>query len=262
MRLLYLANLFLFCSVVFAENSDFVDTPSGRRATGYIGTGDSLGLPYDDTATVAYPDTFDWREQGFDLPDVKDQGSCGSCWSFAITSSLESAYAIFLKKTIDLSEQHAVSCDARSFGCNGGFMDSANFFVRNGVTDESSFPYKARDVSCRSGLRVKARASSYTLLGGRGRKPTVDEIKSALVQHGPLFITVMAGGDGWVGLGPRVKSCRKRGTTNHMINLVGYTKTDWIIKNSWGKSWADGGYSRIGIGCDLVAEEAGFVSVE
>lgn len=261
---------FILSASVYAAPTVMIDTVDGPRATGYNGislTGSRAGLPYEKNKTqietTDLPEAFDWREQGVLMPEVKDQGGCGSCWSFAITGALESAEAIFNGRTgLDLSEQHMVSCDEKSYGCSGGFMESADFVVRRGLVSEEKFPYTARDLRCKSGLKPTSKAVSYTLLGSQNKRPTVEEIKKALIDHGPLFITVMAGGSGWSGSTDAVTSCRKRGTTNHMIQLYGFNKTQWIIKNSWGKSWGDQGYAKMKFGCDLVAEEAGYISVK
>ena len=53
----------------------------------------------------------DWRKSG-KLNPVKDQGSCGSCWSFTATEVYEAMIAI--KNNADpfrLSEQELVDCD-------------------------------------------------------------------------------------------------------------------------------------------------------
>lgn len=253
----------LFLFFVPAAYAVTVDTVDGPKATGYLGTGDTSHIKYQSGKTeINLPEAFDWRDVEGVFGPVRNQGSCGSCYSFAITGALESSEVVQTGRPLqDLSEQQIVSC-SDAYGCNGGFMSTAHFAVKPGLTDEASFPYTGRSSRCRTGLETKAKAVSYTLLGTPRRSPTVDEIKTALVNKGPLYITVMAGGSGWSGRTSKVTSCRKRGGTNHMVVLAGYDKDGWIIRNSWGSKWADGGYAHIGYGCDLVAEEAGFVTVE
>jgi C1A family cysteine protease len=59
------------------------------------------GLPFDMSKyeTKSLPDSFDWRIYGAVAP-VKDQGVCGSCWSFGTTGAIEGAYFLKHKKLV------------------------------------------------------------------------------------------------------------------------------------------------------------------
>lgn len=87
------------------------------------------------------PKKLDWRAQG-KVTSIKNQGSCGSCWTFTSLAALESAYLIKKNQKLDLSEQELLSC-ARKNGCKGGTaIDAYNYFLkRKGVTDEQTWPY-------------------------------------------------------------------------------------------------------------------------
>merc|ERR1719359_2274025 len=117
------------------------------------------GYKYDPTRVrnvgylpAANADSVDWRTEGA-VTDVKNQGSCGSCWSFSTTGSLEGANFLATGKLVSLSEQHFVDC-AGSFvnqGCNGGLMDNAfKYAEQAAICTEESYSYQAKAGQCKA----------------------------------------------------------------------------------------------------------------
>lgn len=73
---------------------------------------------------------------------IQNQGQCGSCWSFAVTSAVETSYAIKHNSLPKLSEQQLVSCSTRNYGCNGGDMGLAfNYLQSKSQNSEAGYPY-------------------------------------------------------------------------------------------------------------------------
>jgi len=78
----------------------------------------------------ALPASVDWRKvpaypgaknRGRWTNPPKDQGTCGSCWSFGTTGDVEGTHFLKTGNLVSLSEQFLVSCDtAEDAGCNGG----------------------------------------------------------------------------------------------------------------------------------------------
>jgi C1A family cysteine protease len=76
---------------------------------------------YSSSASGA-PASIDWRTKGA-VTSVKDQGQCGSCWTFSSTGAVEGAWAIAKGLLIDFSEEQLVECAGikyGSMGCSGG----------------------------------------------------------------------------------------------------------------------------------------------
>ena len=72
---------------------------------------------------------------------VKDQGRCGSCWSFASTTALSYRYFQKYNVTVDLSPQDGVSCYIKDCAMGNYLTDSQMNLIKNGTVTESCFPY-------------------------------------------------------------------------------------------------------------------------
>jgi len=87
------------------------------------------------------PDSVNWVTKGAVTP-VKDQGHCGSCWTFSITGALEGAEFVKNGDLKSLSEQQIVDCDIRNNGCGGGNMEWAFYYTEgNGIELDKDYPY-------------------------------------------------------------------------------------------------------------------------
>jgi C1A family cysteine protease len=136
---------------------------------------------YEDNAPTA--DSVDWVKAGA-VTGVKDQGQCGSCWSFSSTGALEGAYFIQNGTLDSFSEQQLVDCDhIGSAGCNGGSMAGAFLWYKaNKAELESDYSYTATTGTCHdsdytgvtkdAGYQMVTQSSSSALMASIEAAPT------------------------------------------------------------------------------------------
>ena len=194
------------------------------------------------------PASIDWRTKGA-VTTVKDQGQCGSCWTFSSTGAMEGAWAISKGQLIDLAEQELVDCAGLkygSMGCNGGQMEGAfKFIIENGQCAASSYPYTAKDGTCHSCSAV-AHATSCSDV-----KPNDQLSLKAAVAKQPVAVAIEADTKYFQSYSGGVLTSSSCGTSlDHGVLAVGYGEENgqkyWLVKNSWGTSWGEQGYVKIG----------------
>ncbi|MBN3280404.1 CATS protein, partial [Polyodon spathula] len=186
---------------------------------------------------ASMPLTMDWRLGGF-VSEVKNQGSCGSCWAFSSVGALEGQ----LKKTtghlVSLSPQNLVDCSWRygNHGCHGGLMSKAFLYIEGnkGIDSEAAYPYKHKEGKCRYNVSGQAATCS-----GHQILPQGDEtaLQYTVASFGPVAVGIDATRfsfhhyRGGLYYEPSCSSLK----VNHAVLVVGYGTENrqdyWIVKN-------------------------------
>jgi cathepsin L len=227
--------------------SEFLERYTGLRMP--VDRKQDPGHVYTPEHTQALPASVDWRYKGV-VTGVKDQGQCGSCWSFSATGSIEGAFALNYT-LVSLSEQQLMDCSF-SYGnhaCAGGWMDSAFSYVINngGIDSEASYPYemKTNINQCRYSTSNKvAWISSYKDIPSGSES----DLQNAVAYHGPVSVAIDASQSSFNSYsgGYYYEPSCSSSNLDHGVLVVGYGTGSsgdyWIVKNSWGTGWGDQGY--------------------
>ncbi|XP_020247061.1 ervatamin-B-like [Asparagus officinalis] len=196
------------------------------------------------------PPSVDWRAKGA-VTGVKDQGQCGCCWAFSTVGATEGLIQIKKGNLTSLSEQQLVDCVTGGVtrGCEGGLMDEAfEYIIQNkGIASEETYPYTATEGTCNTDA-----TSAATITGYEKVPANSEEALMAAVATQPVSVAIDGGGPDFKFYSRGVFTGPCGTDLDHAVTLVGYGTEEsadgtkyWLVKNSWGETWGEGGYMRM-----------------
>ncbi|XP_065828496.1 digestive cysteine proteinase 1-like [Oscarella lobularis] len=246
---------YLTYSLAINHLADLSDSEQ-KMMRGRRHTGPNNGQAFEMTeAMIAdLPPSMDWRLYGAVTP-VKDQGICGSCWSFGSAETIEGALFLSRNRTglTELSQQNLMDC-TWAYGnaaCDGGEETQAyEWIMKNGgiATAYSYGPYLMADGKCHfENAEIGARIASYVNVTSKDETA----LKVAIAMHGPIAVGIDASHRSFSFYANGVYFEPQCGNTlddlDHSVLAVGYGniygQDYWLIKNSWSTYWGDDGYT-------------------
>lgn len=247
------------------------------------------------------PDSFDSREKwGSICPstkEIRDQGSCGSCWAFGATEAMTDRICIASngeKKPHLSAEDLATCCSSCGFGCGGGYPGAAwQYWENTGIVTggpyhsgqgcqpyqipscdhhvpQSKNPCKGElptpkcEHTCIDGYNVSYRGDKRLGMSSYSVEDDESSIMKEIMTNGPVEGAFTVYSDF-----PNYKSGVYKHTAGtmlggHAIKILGWGVEDgtpyWLVANSWNTHWGDKGFFKILRGADECGIESGVVA--
>ena len=206
------------------------------------------------------PSSYDLRTTG-KLTSVRNQGSCGACWTFGTMASLESS--LMPGETRDFSENNLNNLAGFDLApCLGGNADMSTAYLMrwDGPVDESDDPYGTHGITpSPSGLSVRKHTENIIFLPQRSGPLDNDTIKTAVMTYGALYASILWSDAAYNSATYAYNYTGGPYEGGHAIAIVGWDDTfdrnkfspaaagngAFIMRNSWGTSWGESGYFYI-----------------
>lgn len=199
------------------------------------------------------PESLDWRQNNT-VSSVKNQLTCGSCWSFSSVAVVESLLARTEGSCVSLSAQSLVDCCTLCNGCLGCDPAIALDWIIYNSTGclplEASYPYFARQMQCDTtkfinSTRINLKAWDYVDFCNE------TDLMVKCAEYGPVLSVMKA--NLWSFIYYTGGIFYEEGCSqfdyDHGVVVVGYGNENdqlfWIVKNSMGKEWGEEGYIRL-----------------
>jgi len=203
---------------------------------------------------ASLPSSKDWTSV---FNPVRDQEN-SDCWAHSAVGVLESNWAIATGNKIQLTEQQLCDCSGSGGTCSdGGEEDDAlKWYENHKACTRASYPYTGYDSTCKESS-CTAGVPKGAVTGQTWVTNTATALKSALAGR-PVTASVYASGLGQFyssgvissSSGGGVVDDGCHGSVNHAVIAVGYGTDNgeayFKIRNSWGSSWGENGYVRMG----------------
>lgn len=220
-----------------------------------------------------------WRPNTQVIMMPVEQHACGSCWAIAAVTVLRDRFAIWQQdpSVPELSASYVLSCMPDTLKCGGGSSaDAARFMASTGTVSHACWPNTwctnssecLHNQSGTSELSKKVPMCQSACIGS-STDPTlwsvesdasvqaltgIDAIKSEILENGPVVATFRVLTDFIPGKWPDNdgvyahvpgESPKAEYIGNHAVSIVGWGSNYWIVRNSWGAQWGDGGFCKI-----------------
>lgn len=208
---------------------------------------------------LVFDPVYDLRTLG-KLTPVRDQGDCGSCWSFATYGSLESI--LMPGEGWDFSENNMKNTHGFDFGhCDGGnaFMSAAYLTRWSGPVSEADDLYNVSSDISPPGLAERKHIQEVLIVPDSEGPLDNDNIKQAVMNYGAVYTSMYIAGS-YYNSANSAYYYNGSADPNHAVAIVGwddyFSKSKFsppqppqngafIVRNSWGTDFGEAGYFYI-----------------
>ncbi|KAF2892295.1 hypothetical protein ILUMI_13877 [Ignelater luminosus] len=259
-----------------------------RRLMGVLPDNDQHKLPeiLHELEYSEIPENFDSREQWPHCPTIKeirDQGSCGSCWAFGAVEAMSDRVCIHSdgKTNFHFSADDLVSCCATcGLGCNGGYPGAAwSYWVRKGIVSGGLYdsqqgcrPYEIPPCEhhvngsrpscetenfdtptckkvCEKGYTIPYAKDKHHGKTSYSLPSNVQQIQGEIMKNGPVEGAFVVYSDLLHYKSGVYKHVKGNSLAYHAVKILGWGVENntpyWLVADSWNTDWGDKGYFKM-----------------